>query len=168
VKGGLDGETIERNSPLNNDETGDFSFFLAYLTQRLHDKRPLLHHWVRDGERGGLDGQIVVEQDVNVNGTVVVDGSGGRNGRDGSALGGVAVVFAQEPFNALGGTQQAVRGELGVYADDSVDKGVVRLEPPWLRIVESRLAHDVANLLCYQCNSPPDVLFPVAQVRAQS
>ena len=45
------------------------------MLQRLHDEGPLLHEGVGDGESRLVDGQVIVEEYVNIDGPVVVDGS---------------------------------------------------------------------------------------------
>ena len=80
------------------------------------------------------------------------------------ALGGMLLSLAQLSLDVLGGAEQSAGRERGVDADHGIDKRVLALEAPRLGIVQSRLAHHGANLLCNELHSPTDVLFPVTQV----
>ena len=42
------------------------------LFQRYHDKIPFFHQWMGNGEFWGIDMQIVIEEDINIDNPVVI------------------------------------------------------------------------------------------------
>ena len=100
-----------------------------YLAEGIHDEGPLAHEGVGDGETRGGETEVVVEQDVNVYGTVVVDGAtGGRC----QAFGGVFATLAEAELNILCASQDGKGREAGLHANDGIDERVGRLEAPGL------------------------------------
>ena len=55
-------------------EFSEFSGHLQNLSQGLHDEGPFVHERVGKRQLGLAQMQVVVEQDIDVDGTVLVDG----------------------------------------------------------------------------------------------
>lgn len=98
-----------------------FEPFGVDLGERTHNEVALTEPRVGDGERGGVDGEVSVENDVEVDDAVGVTAVG------------VAVMrltAAYFPLDSLRFSQEFERTELGFEACAGVDEPVVGVEPP--------------------------------------
>ena len=94
---------------------------------------------------GLVDVEVVVEQDVDVDGTVDE-----FTIYDLAALCGVFLALAQLPFYLLCHREHLARCEGGLAEDGGVEELVGRLEAPGLRLDERRLAHHRAYTVANQ------------------
>ena len=109
-----------------------------------------------DVQVGLADGDIVVEEDVDVDEAVVIDAS-------------CRLLRASElALYLLRGFEELPRREVGGAADGGIDETMVGAEAPGLCFEESRLAHDGANQLSYPLDGPPYVAPTVPEVTAQT
>ena len=98
----------------------------ADFAQGLHDEGADEHARMGDDEVGLVDVDLVVEQDVDVDGPVVID-----------AVGAGLLAAAQLALDALGAAQQLAGRELGADANDGIHEGMVGLKAPRLGFVIS-------------------------------
>ena len=94
-----------------------------------------------NGQFGSVDSEVSEEDDVNVDGAVVVVSGGGRaccgvRGRVYRTLGGMVCVFAQEAFDGLTGMEAIEGREVGVKGGTDVAEGVGRVESPRVGVEE--------------------------------
>jgi hypothetical protein len=126
------------------------------LLQGLHDEVALMHEGMGNLEVGLVDGETVVEQDVDVDDAVVIDVIGGLPGAPHLSL------------YLLGELQYLARRKRCMAAYGGIKEGMLRLEPPGLGNEESRLAHNGANQLLYSPASFKHVGLAVTQIGAQT
>lgn len=104
-----------------------------YLAQRLHDELTLLHQRMWNLQIGLIDLQVIVKQYVDVNGTIVVDGSFCLM----LSFSGMLPHLAKEALDELRAVKHLSRCLAGLYADNAVDEAVLRLKAPRLGVEES-------------------------------
>ena len=88
-----------------------------------------------------INRQVIVEQDVNVYRTVFVCGELSSLATAGS----MHLSFPQLPLYLLRGFQQLTRRERGSTSNNSVEKGVGRVEAPGFRLNKRRLAQYLSH-----------------------
>ena len=95
-----------------------------YLTKRNHYKVTLFHQRMWDFKVALVNGQIVVEQDVDVDRTV---GVGDRSQESGVSR---FLPATQLAFDLLGGFEKLTGSEFRFAEDDSIEKLILRLKSP--------------------------------------
>ena len=96
--------------------------------------------------------EVAVEQEVDVDGPVVVDAVPRLRGPPQFAL------------YALRLPETLARRERGQHLAGSIEEGMLALEPPGLRLDERRDALHRPDALTNQLNSPVQSLFPIPKI----
>ena len=125
------------------------------LSQGNHDEVTFLHAWVGQCQCRRRYLEIIVQEQVNVDGTVVVDAI--------FRLGGAS----QFPLNALSLLQALLRRKRRQHQAGRIEEGMLALEAPRLRLDKRRDALHRANAFADERNGTVQHLFPVAKVASQ-
>ena len=107
---------------------------------------------MRYGQFLGVDVEVIIEEDVNVDDAIVVLTIHRLLGATHIAL------------NLLGGTQQDVGGQLRLHTHCCIEEGVLTLESPRFGGKKSGLCPDWANPSLYFSDGGQEVLLFVAKV----
>ena len=114
-----------------------------------------MHERMRDGEVGLGDAEVVVEQDVDVDGAVVIDAVDRLS------------PAPQPALYLLGGLQELTRCERGLNTDAGVEETMRGLEAPWLGLKKGRLANNASDVFANQSYGTQQVLPAAPEVGAQ-
>ena len=104
-----------------------------YLGQRLEHKPPTVHQRMRNGELRRLIHPIVVQQDIDIDRTVMVS---------------VVLAFdraSQLAFDLLRERQQVCRRKRSLQVCHGVEKRILRVEPPRLGLLKSRKGRTISR-----------------------
>lgn len=127
-----------------------------YFLEGNHHEIALEHEGMRDFQIGRVDDEVVIEQDVNVDDTVVIDAA--RRFLCASHL----------PFDVLCSSKQFKRSKHGLHTHSGIHEAVGRRESPRLSGIKRRLAYDMANLRFDFLYGPADMAPFVAKIRAKT
>ena len=112
-----------------------FSLFLMQYLARRHDfpershhELTLVHTGMWQGELRCAEMEVVVEQDVYIDDSVVIDASH------------TLLRAPHSFFYVCRALQHLLRCEIGDATHCRIDKGIFRIEPPWFGDVERRAA----------------------------
>ena len=118
-----------------------------------------------NGEGGGGDVEVVVEEDVDVDDAVVV---GGKTPPTPLLRGENCFLGAsQQAFNQLGLAEKCQGRQRGFDAYGGIEEGVGALESPRLGFKEGGLSLDRPNPPCDFGDGRPEILFLVAKIRSE-
>jgi len=105
-------------------------------------------------EVGRIEGQIIEEQDIDIDGTVAIAFS--------------LVMTSEFAFNLLGDLEYLTRQERRLTTDGTVKEHVAGCEAPRTCLDDRRLANDLSYALANKLYGTGNLRCPVALIRAQS
>lgn len=77
-----------------------------------------------------IDGDIIVEQDIDVDGAIVISGEWRAESGELATLCGMDLCLPEGALDHLGSFQELTGGEGSLYEDDTIEKAVLGLEAP--------------------------------------
>lgn len=117
-----------------------------------------MHERMRDFQVRLIDHQVVIEQDVDIDRTVLIEARGGRyEVRD-------MLLASQVALDFLSGFKELTRSESGFTEDDAIEELIFRLESPRFGFDEGGLPKHRPYPLTNERYSFPDILRLIAQI----
>ena len=130
------------------------SFLIPYLIQGNHHEVPLAHERMRNLQVRLINRQVVIEQDVNVDRSVFIEM-------------GKMFLPSQFALDLLSDLEELARCEGCLAENHAIEKPILRLEAPRLRLDEGGLPKHRPYPLTYQRYGFADMRCLIAKVRTE-
>ena len=119
---------------------------------------------MRDLQVGFIDSQVVVEQNIDIDGTIRVSRGGKERRREGVSR---FLLAAEVALDTLSSLEELAGSKRCLDEYHAIQEFVLRLEAPRLCLDERGLANHLAYPLAYQRYGMTDILFLISEITPQ-